>query len=86
MVSSACGVNDGFDLIDVTGSKASASTGGGTRGDISNLSFDPAKINGKRIILFDDIITSGRTMAAIRNALLRNGAVSVDCIAYGRTV
>lgn len=86
MVSSASGVNDGFDLIDVTGSKASASTGGGTRGDISNLSFNPARINGKRIILFDDIITSGKTMAAIRNALLRNGAVSVDCIAYGRTV
>lgn len=86
MVSNASGVNDGFDLISVTGVKASASTGGGTRGDISNLSFDPALINGKRIILFDDIITSGKTMAAIRNALLRSGAVSVDCIAYGRTV
>lgn len=86
MVSTASGVHDGFDLIDVTGEKASASTGGGIRGDISNLSFDPAKISGKRIILFDDIITSGRTMAAIRNALLSNGAASVDCIAYGRTV
>lgn len=86
MVSTASGIHDGFELITVTGVKASASTGGGTRGDISNLSFDSNKIKGKRIILFDDIITSGKTMGAIRNKLLDNGAISVDCIAYGKTV
>lgn len=85
MLCNACGIQNGFDLIQVTGVKASASSGGGTRGDISNLTIS-SDVAGKRIILLDDIITSGATMAAIRNMLLSKGALSVDCFAFGRTV
>ena len=85
MVSNASGINNGYNLIQVTGSKASASYGGGVRGDISNLTISN-DVYGKRIVLLDDIITSGSTMCAIRNQLLKKGAVSVDCVAFGKTV
>ena len=84
-VSAACGVNNGYELIEVTGTKLSASTEGGVRGDISNLSISSAVV-GKKIVLFDDIITSGKSMSNLRSALLAKGASSVDCVAFGRTV
>lgn len=84
-VSAACGVNNGYELIEVTGTKLSASTEGGVRGDISNLSISSA-VMGKKIVLFDDIITSGKSMSNLKSALLAKGAASVDCVAFGRTV
>lgn len=85
MLCNSCGIQNGYDFIQVTGVKASASSGGGTRGDISNLTIS-SDIAGKRIILLDDIITSGATMETLRNMLLSKGALSVDCFAFGRTI
>lgn len=84
-VSNACGVKNGFDLIKVIGTKLSASTEGGVRGDISNLSID-SSVRGKKIVLFDDIITSGQSLSNLRKAILTKGATWVDCIAFGKTV
>lgn len=84
-LSNACGINDGFGLISVVGVKGSAHSGSGTRGDISNLQVSDG-VRGKRIVLLDDICTSGATLNNLRKAILAKGAASVDCFALGRTV
>jgi predicted amidophosphoribosyltransferase len=44
------------------------------------------RIKNKKIILFDDIITTGHTSGAIRNILISKGADSVIMLFIGRTV
>lgn len=85
MLSTTCGIQNGFHLIRVIGEKASAHYGGGARGDISNLEVSD-DVYGKNIILFDDVLTSGSTMRNLRAELLRKGASSVDCFSFGKTV
>jgi len=43
-------------------------------------------IDGKRILLVDDVFTSGATVTAAARALLRSGAVAVDVLAFARVV
>jgi phosphoribosylpyrophosphate synthetase len=43
-------------------------------------------VKGKRLILLDDITTTGWTLSSIRKLLLEAGATSVDCFAIGMTV
>lgn len=45
-----------------------------------------SEIEGKDIILIDDICTSGSTLCGCRDLLLKNGARRVICTALGRTV
>lgn len=44
------------------------------------------KINiaGKRVLLIDDVLTTGATLDAASRALLRGGANSVDCLTFAR--
>jgi ComF family protein len=42
-------------------------------------------IRGKRVILYDDIITTGASAAACVALLLKNGAVGVDFVSFART-
>ena len=44
------------------------------------------RIQGRRILLVDDVITTGATANAAARALLRAGAVSVDVLAFARVV
>lgn len=46
----------------------------------------PEILQGRNIVLFDDIVTSGKSMRACRDLLIRSGAASVRCVAIGRTV
>jgi hypoxanthine phosphoribosyltransferase len=39
----------------------------------------PALVRGRAVLVLDDILDHGETMAAIRNGLLELGAVSVQC-------
>lgn len=47
---------------------------------------DPALIEGRRVILVDDVLTSGSTSDACAKALLRAGAERVELICFARVV
>ena len=45
-----------------------------------------AEIARRRILLIDDVLTSGATVDACTRALLRAGATSVDVLVFARVV
>ncbi len=55
--------------------------------DSYNISFDNKyDYKMKKIIIFDDIITTGTTFKFIKNALLKKGASAVTGIFLGKTI
>jgi predicted amidophosphoribosyltransferase len=47
---------------------------------------DPDAITGKRLILIDDVLTTGATTEACTAALMRAGAARVDVLVFARVV
>jgi ComF family protein len=45
-----------------------------------------AKLEGRRIVLVDDVLTSGSTANAAASVLLRGGAKSVDVLVFAQVV
>ena len=45
-----------------------------------------ARLQGRRVLLIDDVLTTGSTANAASRALLRGGAASVDVLAFARVV
>ena len=45
-----------------------------------------AAVAGRRLVLVDDVLTSGATVDACARALLRAGAVRVDVLVFARVV
>ena len=46
----------------------------------------PAEVKGRRLVLIDDVLTSGATADACARVLLRAGAANVDVIVFARVV
>jgi ComF family protein len=46
----------------------------------------PREIEGRRVLLVDDVLTSGATANAVSRALLKAGAVAVDVLTFARVV
>ena len=44
------------------------------------------EVHGRRLILIDDVLTSGATSDACARALLRAGAAQVDLLVFARVV
>src|SRR5437762_2924031 len=44
------------------------------------------KVAGRRLVLIDDVLTSGATVGACTRALLRAGAANVDVLVFARVV
>ena len=45
-----------------------------------------AEVKGRRLVLIDDVLTSGATADACARALLRAGASNVDVLVFARVV
>jgi predicted amidophosphoribosyltransferase len=45
-----------------------------------------AEVAGRRVVLVDDVLTSGATSDACARALLRAGASNVDLLVFARVV
>ena len=46
---------------------------------------DPRHVAGKRLLLLDDVVTTGASLSAAANALLKAGALSVDALTVARS-
>ena len=46
---------------------------------------DVEKIADRPVLLLDDVVTTGSSLAACKQILLNNGAKDVECLALGRT-
>lgn len=47
---------------------------------------DASAIRGRRVLLIDDVITTGATVAAVSQALMKAGAREVDVLAFARAL
>lgn len=77
------GIVNGFPLIKVKGSSVPRHFGGGGLG---NVSIDKDSLKGKRVILFDDLVTSRWSMKRMTNALEKAGDKVVALVALAKTV
>lgn len=78
------GIPNGIYSITATAHECTKGTSGGNK--IEHFTFDTAKYEGKNVLLFDDVRTSGTTFKQTATKLLATGANSVTGIFLAKTV
>lgn len=56
------------------------------RRELSADEFDASGVFGRKVLLVDDVVTTGQTMRAASEALKRSGALEVRCLVAARAV
>lgn len=59
---------------------------GKSKNPTANFIIDPKSVNGKKIILIDDVITRGRTFDDTADKLIRAGALTVQGLFVAKTI
>lgn len=73
---------NGFQYISILKEKSPSHLGGS---DVATYDFDRSFFKGKKVILFDDVVTKGASMQSFMDYLEEVGAEVVCCISIGRT-
>lgn len=76
------GMRNGFEHISITKEKTASHLGGT---DTAEYSYDGQFFKGRNVILFDDIVTRGRSMIEMKASLERLGAKVICAMSIGRT-
>ncbi len=78
---------DGLTFLQRTEDTQKVATGGDRSIEIheETISADAQAIHGKTILLMDDVLTTGNSMAAARKKLLDAGAAKVYCLSLAKT-
>ncbi|MEE0360784.1 MAG: phosphoribosyltransferase [Prevotella sp.] len=76
------GMQNGFPHISIVKEKTQSHLGGT---DSAEYSYDADFFKGANVILFDDVVTRGRSMSQMKSALEQIGAYVVCAISIGRT-
>ncbi len=83
-ISAETGIQNGSNLVGLT-RDYSTKHDGGIGLDFDDLYYDTANLKGRNIILFDDIITSGHSMCAVKNHIEACGATVIAALSIGKT-
>ena len=83
MVCENLGMQNAYPYIQVTSDGEASHLGGSVKAEIS---IDSDFFNGKYVLLFDDVITSGRSMENLKYKLERAGAKVIAGFSIGRTI
>lgn len=77
---------NGFNCIKNLKDKPAKHVSGKSEDILEYLKFNPRKVLGKTVILFDDVITTGDTFLKIANTLIAYGAIDVIGVFLAQTV
>lgn len=83
-VSENCNMSNGYDHVKLKYDREAKHLSG--EKDFDNLDFDREWFKGKRVVIFDDIVTSGSSISNLKKELKKMGATVIGAITLGRTV
>ncbi|MCE4566040.1 phosphoribosyltransferase [Maribellus sp. CM-23] len=79
------GLNNGFEMLTIHTDREGTHLSGNTINPIDYFSFNRTYFRDKKIIIFDDIVTRGRTMFQMTKKLEELGASVILAISIGKT-
>ena len=85
-ICSSLGIINGYDIISVKEDHEAQHLSGHTGTIVTKLNFDQSIINGKTIILIDDVITRGKSFSQVASQLKKFGASKIIGIFIAKTI
>lgn len=85
MLCSRCGMTDGFNCIEVIGNRKKAHKGAARDASLVQNIVISSDLRGKKVLLFDDIYTTGATSNAFIDMLQAAGAQVCGAVFLGKT-